>query len=145
MAERDTRKRYFLIAIACSGVFIVAGVAMKLWIRHMEQKQRERLMAYRMKRLARRRQRKEEKASITMKEEGETDENQFMEEEKKLTGNISDDAEPTDCIICLEKEINCVFLDCGHMYTCIQCANKLVKCPICNLPYRAVVRVYTNQ
>merc|ERR1712107_21026 len=44
------------------------------------------------------------------------------------------------CKVCLENNIDSVFLPCGHMMTCIQCGSKLVNCPICpNMPRLAMV------
>ena len=44
------------------------------------------------------------------------------------------------CKVCLENNIDSVFLPCGHMMTCIQCGSKLVNCPICpNMPTLAMV------
>ena len=44
------------------------------------------------------------------------------------------------CKVCLDNNIDSVFLPCGHMMTCIQCGSKLVNCPICpNMPRLAMV------
>ena len=45
------------------------------------------------------------------------------------------------CVICLEREHNAVFRDCGHLAACSDCAASLTKCPICR---RAgpTIRVY---
>merc|ERR1712107_556050 len=44
------------------------------------------------------------------------------------------------CKVCLDNNIDSVFLPCGHMMTCIQCGSKLVNCPICpNMPTLAMV------
>ena len=45
------------------------------------------------------------------------------------------------CVICLEREHDAVFRDCGHLAACSQCAAKLVKCPICR-GAGPVIRVY---
>ena len=45
------------------------------------------------------------------------------------------------CVICLEREHDAVFRDCGHLAACSQCASKLVKCPICR-GAGPVIRVY---
>ena len=35
------------------------------------------------------------------------------------------------CKICLERKADIVFLPCGHMVSCGQCAVAIDKCPIC--------------
>ncbi|GMR58733.1 hypothetical protein PMAYCL1PPCAC_28928 [Pristionchus mayeri] len=41
----------------------------------------------------------------------------------------------SECYICFDAAINSVFIDCGHMCACIECAQKIKnetnKCPIC--------------
>ena len=37
----------------------------------------------------------------------------------------------SNCIICIEKPIDCCFCDCGHCITCFKCATSLKICPIC--------------
>ena len=41
------------------------------------------------------------------------------------------------CKICMEREINCVLLECGHMISCIDCSKQFSDCPICR---RNVIR-----
>ena len=37
------------------------------------------------------------------------------------------------CNICLANPLDCVFLNCGHIYTCYECVSRgqLVNCPVC--------------
>ncbi|XP_075226321.1 death-associated inhibitor of apoptosis 2-like [Lycorma delicatula] len=35
------------------------------------------------------------------------------------------------CKICMDREIEIVFLPCGHLVTCVQCAHSLSDCPLC--------------
>ena len=39
--------------------------------------------------------------------------------------------EETTCTICMENKKNVVFLPCGHMCTCAQCAPQVDRCPLC--------------
>jgi len=39
--------------------------------------------------------------------------------------------EASKCKVCMDADINCVILDCGHLVTCNQCGKKLTECPIC--------------
>ncbi|KAJ2717164.1 hypothetical protein H4R19_000108 [Coemansia spiralis] len=51
------------------------------------------------------------------------------------------------CKICWDAATNCVFLNCGHMCTCLDCGNKIVdsarrECPICREHIAKVVHVF---
>ena len=46
------------------------------------------------------------------------------------------------CKICLERPMDCVFLECGHMATCSQCAARCEECPICRAPISKRVHVF---
>ncbi|KAI7901667.1 zinc finger, C3HC4 type-domain-containing protein [Cokeromyces recurvatus] len=52
------------------------------------------------------------------------------------------------CRICFDAQQNCVFLDCGHMVTCMDCAKKLIEtnnqCPICREPILKLVHVFRS-
>ncbi|CAF0842547.1 unnamed protein product, partial [Didymodactylos carnosus] len=53
--------------------------------------------------------------------------------------DISDD---TVCKVCMDAQIDCVFLDCGHMCTCVKCGKVLAECPMCRQYIVRVVRVF---
>ncbi|KAH9491781.1 hypothetical protein Btru_030863 [Bulinus truncatus] len=44
------------------------------------------------------------------------------------------------CKICMDKEVKIVFLPCGHLVSCQECAVAFVDCPICRSHIRAYVR-----
>merc|ERR1711963_939072 len=53
------------------------------------------------------------------------------------------------CKVCMERVIDCVFLNCGHLMTCISCGQKLassshftVNCPICQKRISRVAKIY---
>uniref|UniRef100_A0A7N0T7B5 RING-type domain-containing protein n=1 Tax=Kalanchoe fedtschenkoi TaxID=63787 RepID=A0A7N0T7B5_KALFE len=52
------------------------------------------------------------------------------------------------CCICYEAPVDSLLYRCGHMCTCINCAQELQwssgKCPICRAPIVDVVRAYTD-
>ena len=35
------------------------------------------------------------------------------------------------CKICMDSAVDCVFLNCGHMLTCVKCGRQLTECPVC--------------
>ncbi|KAJ6393328.1 hypothetical protein OIU77_022738 [Salix suchowensis] len=65
-------------------------------------------------------------------------------------GKDSPDRRPNkrSCCICYEKPVDSFLYRCGHMCTCLECANELRqscgKCPICRAPILDVVRAYLD-
>ena len=39
--------------------------------------------------------------------------------------------EASKCKVCMDADIDCVILNCGHLVTCNQCGKQLTECPIC--------------
>ncbi|XP_023930660.1 baculoviral IAP repeat-containing protein 7-B-like [Lingula anatina] len=48
--------------------------------------------------------------------------------------------EELTCKICMVEEVGVVFLPCGHLVACVQCAPALRNCPICRVVIKGVVR-----
>ncbi|XP_052239929.1 uncharacterized protein LOC127850704 isoform X2 [Dreissena polymorpha] len=48
--------------------------------------------------------------------------------------------EQTLCKVCLDNIVSIVFLPCGHLVTCADCAPALRKCPICRADVKGTVR-----
>lgn len=46
--------------------------------------------------------------------------------------------EDTDCRICMDQDYSTMFLPCGHVCSCSECAKKLKKCPICRTQIKAI-------
>ncbi|WAQ96718.1 XIAP-like protein [Mya arenaria] len=46
------------------------------------------------------------------------------------------------CKICMDKDATIVFLPCGHMVACVDCAHALRKCPICRHVIKGAVRAF---
>lgn len=58
-----------------------------------------------------------------------------MEENERLK-------ETTLCKVCVDKRADVIFLPCGHMICCPQCAPAMTKCPICRKTINGQVKAY---
>uniref|UniRef100_S4RCZ8 RING-type E3 ubiquitin transferase n=1 Tax=Petromyzon marinus TaxID=7757 RepID=S4RCZ8_PETMA len=48
------------------------------------------------------------------------------------------------CKVCMDKEVSVVFIPCGHLVVCRDCASSLRKCPICRAVVRGTVRTFMS-
>lgn len=48
------------------------------------------------------------------------------------------------CKICMDEEVGVVFLPCGHLVTCVNCAPSLNDCPVCRQLIKATVRTFLS-
>jgi hypothetical protein len=48
----------------------------------------------------------------------------------------------TLCKICMDKEVTVVFLPCGHLVTCMDCASAMKDCPVCRKHVTGLVRAF---
>jgi len=48
----------------------------------------------------------------------------------------------TKCVMCLDRDPIMAFVPCGHKVSCIECARKVLTCPVCRMKISARVRVY---
>lgn len=46
------------------------------------------------------------------------------------------------CVVCLDAEINAVFLPCKHLHCCSDCAEKCDQCPACRTKIEDRLRIY---
>jgi len=46
------------------------------------------------------------------------------------------------CRICLENDIDCVLLECGHLVSCSTCAVRFTTCPFCRTPIVRIQRIF---
>ena len=65
---------------------------------------------------------------------------QIVEQENQKLKEIK---ESHCCIICMDNEISTVFLPCGHLLSCFDCASFLKKCPICRQPIKNKYRTFS--
>lgn len=64
------------------------------------------------------------------------------EEAKTLLAENRQLKDQTTCKICLEETVSIVFLPCGHLCCCSQCAPALRKCPICRGFIKGTVKTF---
>ena len=48
------------------------------------------------------------------------------------------------CKVCMEEQVSIVFLPCGHLVTCGQCAPAMRKCPLCRAHVKSTVKTYLS-
>lgn len=46
------------------------------------------------------------------------------------------------CKICYKEKLEVLFMPCGHIISCIQCAVTIEQCAMCRLPFDISLRVY---
>lgn len=46
------------------------------------------------------------------------------------------------CKVCYEKEVAVVFIPCGHLATCVDCALSVDRCVICRQPLSATIKTF---
>jgi uncharacterized UBP type Zn finger protein len=69
----------------------------------------------------------------------EVEREQRREEQRRVVTNINN----FTCKICYIKEINYVFLSCGHL-SCECCKSKITTtCPICKSPLKKVQKIFS--
>lgn len=52
--------------------------------------------------------------------------------------------EAKSCKVCMDSDVNTVFLPCGHLVSCDRCAPKLRHCPVCRIYIRGTVRTFLS-
>ncbi|KAJ5919525.1 hypothetical protein N7454_009360 [Penicillium verhagenii] len=52
------------------------------------------------------------------------------------------DEEADLCQICYSEEQDAVFIDCGHVCSCVTCAKQVDLCPICRKSIKSVIKIY---
>lgn len=47
-----------------------------------------------------------------------------------------------DCVICLDRRKNIIFLPCAHLASCVECSMSMQCCPICRIKVQATIKTY---
>ncbi|KAK0063302.1 baculoviral IAP repeat-containing protein 3 [Biomphalaria pfeifferi] len=50
----------------------------------------------------------------------------------------------TVCKICMDQEVAVVFLPCGHLVSCSECAIAMIDCPVCRTKVKGIVRAFMD-
>lgn len=51
-------------------------------------------------------------------------------------------AEAVLCRICMDKQIDAMFTACGHVVSCMGCANQCERCPMCRTAVTTINKIY---
>ncbi|XP_042537030.1 E3 ubiquitin-protein ligase LRSAM1 [Dipodomys spectabilis] len=52
------------------------------------------------------------------------------------------EGQASECVVCLEREAQMIFLTCGHVCCCQQCCQPLRTCPLCRQEITQCLRIY---
>ncbi|CAK6433602.1 unnamed protein product [Pipistrellus nathusii] len=52
------------------------------------------------------------------------------------------EVQASECVVCLEREAQMIFLNCGHVCCCLQCCQPLRTCPLCRQEIAQRLRIY---
>ncbi|CAF4307618.1 unnamed protein product, partial [Rotaria sp. Silwood2] len=69
----------------------------------------------------------------------------YRDRKQQKEPNTSVPSEQSDenlCKVCMNAPIDCVFLNCGHLCTCVNCSQQLSECPLCRSFIIRAVRVF---
>ncbi|XP_007471789.1 PREDICTED: E3 ubiquitin-protein ligase LRSAM1 isoform X1 [Lipotes vexillifer] len=55
------------------------------------------------------------------------------------------EAQASECVVCLEREAQMIFLNCGHICCCQQCCQPLRTCPLCRQDIAQRLRIYHSR
>ncbi|XP_076810059.1 baculoviral IAP repeat-containing protein 7-like isoform X1 [Clavelina lepadiformis] len=61
-----------------------------------------------------------------------------------MEARIRELQEERKCKICLDQSADVVFVPCGHLCSCTECAQALRKCPICRVKIEKSIRTYMS-
>lgn len=64
--------------------------------------------------------------------------------EESLEEKLERMQEERMCKICMDAEVSVVFLPCGHLSCCAECANGMDLCPMCRAPIQEKIRTFLS-
>ncbi|XP_071956264.1 baculoviral IAP repeat-containing protein 7-like [Antedon mediterranea] len=71
-----------------------------------------------------------------------------LEDESELPSSIQHELrelrDKRTCKICMDNEINVLFMPCGHLVTCETCSRSIQVCPICRKPIQSCIKTYLS-
>ncbi|KAK6993541.1 inhibitor of apoptosis [Biomphalaria glabrata] len=67
---------------------------------------------------------------------------QDLESIRKMKERNNELRQQTMCKICMDKDVEVVFLPCGHLVSCAECAGALKDCAVCRKPVKGTVRAF---
>jgi len=62
--------------------------------------------------------------------------------ENPISNKVFEVPDKDQCIVCMERRIDCVLLECGHLAVCFVCGKHLTECPICRNKIERVVHTF---
>lgn len=68
---------------------------------------------------------------------------EIEQQQRRLMETVMRQQEDKKCIICLDNTADCG-INCGHLYTCLQCTNQIDRCPICRITIIFRVKMYLS-
>ncbi|CAK84521.1 unnamed protein product (macronuclear) [Paramecium tetraurelia] len=68
--------------------------------------------------------------------------NQYICQQNKM--KVNEISGENLCIICVERERDCLILPCKHNATCLKCSKSLALCPFCRVKIQETIRIYKN-
>ena len=63
----------------------------------------------------------------------------FERYKEKATSEVADE---NLCVVCLIAARTAIFVPCGHLTTCMNCAERLAVCPICRQQIQKSMKVF---
>lgn len=84
---------------------------------------------------------------MTMKDEKLDENNDGINSNKTAattSGGVGNYNDNDLCKICMDRLIDCVLVECGHMCSCVKCGKLLSECPICRQYVVRVIRVFKS-
>uniref|UniRef100_A0A2C9JNY1 RING-type domain-containing protein n=1 Tax=Biomphalaria glabrata TaxID=6526 RepID=A0A2C9JNY1_BIOGL len=63
---------------------------------------------------------------------------------RRLKENNNVLRQQTTCKICMDREVDIVFLPCGHLVSCNECAVAMKDCPVCRAHVKGTVRAFMS-